>query len=668
MVFDDQKQRRCNKVERQLQKVNLLTRQEPSRDKDEIFLFITATPETFEIVAEKLALKKEIKGIHEKTVLVDFTLKKKESFIGYSCSRSFWTSYERSEIILHLIQATRARGGAFVDVASLIARKEMMMCFPLHDLEKKDELLRTWVKRPWTQSLSQPLDQIRGYFGEYIAIYFAWLEHYTRWLVFPAIIGLLGGILGFIIGFDNYFVPFYAIFIALWATLYLEYWKRSNSVLINTWDIKGVNSQERVRPAFMGERRYGVYVNGIFVQLRPGISLKTPKVTWAPTMTKYYKYSFGFTILLTFLGVVIVTTLSFVTFKLFIEAYILYWNAVVGGILNAIAIMLFNFMYGWIASKLTEWENHRTEEEWETSFVVKNFLFQFVNSYVSLFYTAFIKGRFPLFGLTDARYNTTCHPNCLTEVTVLMATLFLTNIFVGQAQEVLIPWVKAKLCIYVEDRSLRKQKETLEASQADIESKLTTYPSAFDDYNEMAIQFGYVTLFAAAFPFAPMAALINNLVELRTDALKLLTGMQRPHPRCAHDIGIWFEILEIINYAAVITNTGLIFITSGIFHESSSWGHFSAVELFIMAIVAEHVILVLKWTVARIIPDTPYWVLQNRAKREYNKQKLLEELAAKDPENSAFDIYSNNIDEGYPSSDDEDEESDRHDHVIHLEV
>ncbi len=57
-----------------------------------------------------------------------------------------------------------------------------------------------------------------------------------------------------------------------------------------------------------------------------------------------------------------------------------------------------------------------------------------------------------------------------------------------------------------------------------------------DDYNEMAIQFGYLTLFAAAFPAAPFAALLNNLVEARTDLVKLFKGMQRPHPREAASI------------------------------------------------------------------------------------------------------------------------------------
>ena len=38
---------------------------------------------------------------------------------------------------------------------------------------------------------------------------------------------------------------------------------------------------------------------------------------------------------------------------------------------------------------------------------------------------------------------------------------------------------------------------------------------------ELAIQYGFITLFVAAFPLAPLFALINNAVEIRLDAIKV---------------------------------------------------------------------------------------------------------------------------------------------------
>lgn len=59
------------------------------------------------------------------------------------------------------------------------------------------------------------------------------------------------------------------------------------------------------------------------------------------------------------------------------------------------------------------------------------------------------------------------------------------------------------------------------------------------DYQEMFIQFGYVVLFSSAFPLAAMCALVNNIIEIRSDALKLCTGLQRPFGQRVENIGQW---------------------------------------------------------------------------------------------------------------------------------
>jgi Calcium-activated chloride channel len=51
------------------------------------------------------------------------------------------------------------------------------------------------------------------------------------------------------------------------------------------------------------------------------------------------------------------------------------------------------------------------------------------------------------------------------------------------------------------------------------------------------IQFGFVTLFVAAFPLAPVFALLNNFIELRSDANKFLTQYRRPVAARATSIG-----------------------------------------------------------------------------------------------------------------------------------
>lgn len=76
------------------------------------------------------------------------------------------------------------------------------------------------------------------------------------------------------------------------------------------------------------------------------------------------------------------------------------------------------------------------------------------------------------------------------------------------------------------------------------------------------MQYGFVTLFVAAFPLAPLFALLNNIAEIRLDAFKMVTQARRPLAERAEDIGAWFGILRIITYTAVVSNAFVIAYTS----------------------------------------------------------------------------------------------------------
>lgn len=57
------------------------------------------------------------------------------------------------------------------------------------------------------------------------------------------------------------------------------------------------------------------------------------------------------------------------------------------------------------------------------------------------------------------------------------------------------------------------------------------------------LQFGFTTIFVAAFPLAPLLALLNNIIEIRLDAYKFVTQWRRPLASRAKDIGELFLTL-----------------------------------------------------------------------------------------------------------------------------
>ena len=59
----------------------------------------------------------------------------------------------------------------------------------------------------------------------------------------------------------------------------------------------------------------------------------------------------------------------------------------------------------------------------------------------------------------------------------------------------------------------------------------------------IVLQYGFVTMFVAAFPLAPLVALVTNLVEIRIDAINMVKTFRRPVAYKSKGIGVWYDIL-----------------------------------------------------------------------------------------------------------------------------
>jgi anoctamin-10 len=85
----------------------------------------------------------------------------------------------------------------------------------------------------------------------------------------------------------------------------------------------------------------------------------------------------------------------------------------------------------------------------------------------------------------------------------------------------------------------------------------------------MVTQFGYVTVWSIVWPLAPVFAMINNYVELRSDALKICKHVRRPIGDRVESIGTWLETLGIISWLGAVTSSTLIYL----FRPSTTLAH-----------------------------------------------------------------------------------------------
>lgn len=175
------------------------------------------------------------------------------------------------------------------------------------------------------------------------------------------------------------------------------------------------------------------------------------------------------------------------------------------------------------------------------------------------------------------------------EVRVQLAIVFGMQLVVNNTIEFMVPYVQAW-----QKRRLRKADKSLSSvappvlSAAEREATLGHYEGALSEYDELVMQFGFVTFFVTAFPVAPMLALINNMIEQQVDSTKLLSFYRRPDPKPVRSIGVWYTLLTIQSYIAVITNCAVVIFNSSITAD------YTVAQQLMLFIAAEHVFLGLK--------------------------------------------------------------------------
>ncbi|CAB4028652.1 Hypothetical predicted protein, partial [Paramuricea clavata] len=151
---------------------------------------------------------------------------------------------------------------------------------------------------------------------------------------------------------------------------------------------------------------------------------------------------------------------------------------------------------------------------------------------------------------------------CLIELTIQLAIIMVGKQIFNAAMELLYPklmnWWNRRGNILKKFRGEQVEDHSGPISNLQWEADyyLTPIPrnALFYEYLEMVIQFGFITIFVAAFPLGPLFALLNNLVEIRLDAYKFITTYRRPRAARAEDIGIWYSILKGVAVFSVLVN------------------------------------------------------------------------------------------------------------------
>lgn len=143
---------------------------------------------------------------------------------------------------------------------------------------------------------------------------------------------------------------------------------------------------------------------------------------------------------------------------------------------------------------------------------------------------------------------------------------------------------------------------------------------------------GYLSLFSVAWPLAASCFLVNNWVELRSDALKIAISSRRPIPWRADSIGPWLTTIGFLSWLGSVTSSAIVFLCRG--SRDGDRGTTSAITawgVLLTVLLAEHFYFAVQVAVRLVMSklDSP-GVQRERKERFLMKKRLLNENLGQD--------------------------------------
>ncbi|XP_010690081.2 anoctamin-like protein At1g73020 [Beta vulgaris subsp. vulgaris] len=483
--------------------------------------------------------------------------------------------------------------------------------FPLHDEQKKKEMVSSWAFNIWDVT-RQPIDDIYLYFGTKIAIYFAFLGMYTQWLLFPAVLGIVLHSVDF--GSLQFLAhPVFFISIISWAVFFFQFWKRKNYALITRWNISytvGTGPGHKILGMDLNSRQH------------PLEFAKKLEADNAIEKEAYQRYEWKGRLKRIRNDAVII--LSIICLQLPFELAYAHLYEIIGSDiikfgLTAVYLLIIQYFTrigGKISADLIKNENIDDKEYRADSLIYKLFGLYFMQTYIGVFYHALL------------------HRNIMTLRKVLIQRLIVSEVFENLLENSL-PYLKYSYKKHGAVRFKKKHDKGSSKGKVKVNSRVekeylkSAYSASiggeledglFDDFLELALQFGMIMMFASAFPLTFAFAVVNNIMEIRTDALKLLVMHKRPVPRAAVTIGAWLNIFQFLIVMSICTNCALLVC---LYDAEGKW----KLEPGLAAIlIIEHILLLIKFGFSRFVPEEPAWVRARRVKNATHTQDVSRQL------------------------------------------
>ncbi|OSX68804.1 hypothetical protein BU14_2223s0001, partial [Porphyra umbilicalis] len=605
---------------------------------DLTILLLTAPLPLLIRTADELALRKrdlrgEVRSFSADS-LGEFVLEEDNPSAVGPRSDALFTPAEQILLLEYVLDKVRPDAARFDDIHGNESLLEWCQrqgyvrdVYPLHEGDAVSAIMNSFSR---TSPLLdyEALSRMQAYFGDKVALYFSFLTFYTKSL---ALFGVVGGLVS--VGVT--LLPqraaqlqfAFTIFTVLWSVALLSNWKRRNVEIMYLWKklvlgdaadeaIASASRKEDYRKQFFGEL-VNHRITGEKIMVYPG-RLHAARFAVSALVV---------TILLGISARVMVWSLHFEdTMQVWREtvAPTMAWSRsyvvkdlIMGQMPLVVYLGCLNLLdrvNGFVAHKLTDFENHKYASTYENALVAKLVAFQFLNMNMAYLFVAFVRRDF-------------------VRLHASLRSVMLIELVTGNIKETVLPVYMASrkkaAAVAARDAATKAREEAAAAAASPLppendvvltQAALSPDEGVFGDYFELVRQFSYISLFASAFPVGATVAALNNLGELYADTFKLCRLTRRPSPARALTIGAWMRAFEFISVASIATNLAIIAVTRDAASSVVGGGRSKTEEYFAMVLV-EHLLLLVRYVAGSVLEGCPRWVRDARAKEQYQRTK-----------------------------------------------
>lgn len=527
----------------------------------------------------------------------------------------------RFRIIHHYLTSSVELGGVGITPAEGIW-KNVIDIVPVTDAFNDTQLIEELKINFSRTELST--NKIKKVYGIQIALYFEFLKYYIYWLAGLSVVGIFQYLKK-----TRSFSLTYTFINLIWGTLFLAFWHRREQYLTNLWGVQNCHEIEdhlaelaQINKNFEKKSSYTHKSNNGGYRFVKELLFVPIALVFVAVLISYQLGCFFIEIFLTDIydgpGKSLLTLLPTVLIVVFVPILTIIYNAVTDIVIK--------------------FEGHDNQYTKNNSILVKQFILNFLTSYVPLIITSFLYLPFahligPHLGdlqLTISSYvgENRFYSKYLTKLKSqrdfqinqgrLNAQFFyfiVTNQVIQIVLKYVLPLIITKVTNIIQTKVQKKPQlkvdndnpyESIWLHNVRASLNLPVY-NVDDDFRGLILQYGYLIMFGPVWPLAPLVSLIFDVVIFKLDNFKLLSGryFKPPLPKRVDSTHPWNLALFLLTWlGSVISPVVTAFYRHGtappksmgqLTFDNASVHLSSSVFLVLLMFFSEHGFLILSY-------------------------------------------------------------------------